>query len=156
MTLNEVLEITRKNTDIDGEEVYILEKNMKKEVDELKYIILLQKDDYVFSMLEKHLDFILSHKDFAIAFRPIKRKDMKEWLPCIVYLYQKEWRRVTLQYANCLKCNWQGNIANPTDTDLYAAMENRFDIIKKMYKLPFLKCPLCGNELSCKAIWIDK
>ena len=155
MILNDVLEITQKSIDIDGEEVYILEKNMQKEVDELKHIIFLHKDEYMFSMLEKHLDFILRHKDFAIAFRPIKRKDIKEWLPCIVYVYQKEWRRVSLQYANCLKCNWQGNIANPTDTDLYATMENRFNIIKTMYELPFLKCPLCGNELSGKAIWID-
>ncbi|MCR5837088.1 MAG: hypothetical protein K6G88_11325 [Lachnospiraceae bacterium] len=155
MILNEVLEITQKSINIDGEEVYILENHMKKGVDELKNIIFLHRDEYMFSMLEKHLDFILSHKDFAIIFRPIKRKYITEWLPCIVYLYQKEWLRVSIQYANCLKCNWHGTIANPTDTDLYATMDNRFDIIKKMYELPFLKCPLCGNMLSGKAIWID-
>ncbi len=155
MILKEVLEITKKCIDIDGEEVYIIDNNMKKGVDKLKHIIFLHRDEYMFSLLEKHLDFVLRHKDFAIAFRPIKRKDNKEWLPCIVYIYQKEWRRVSLQYANCLKCNWHGIIANPTDTDLYATMENRFDIIKKIYELPFLNCPLCGNELSSKAIWID-
>lgn len=155
MTLNDVLEITQKTTEIDGEKVYIIDRNMQKEMNELKRITMLHKGDYVFSMLDKHLDFILRHQDFAIAFRPIKRKYLIEWLPCVVYLFCKEWRRVSLQYTNCSKCNWKGIIANPTDTDLYITMESRFDILKKMYELPFLKCPLCGKEILGKAIWID-
>lgn len=160
MKLNEVLKISSRSTFIDGEEVYILENNMKKEVNELKSLICLRRDEScVFFRLDKDLDFILSHKDFAIAFRPIKRKirgeKIIEWLPCLVYLYQKEWRRVYLQYANCLKCNWHGIAANPTDNELYFTMDNYYEILNKMYKLPFLKCPLCGNELSTKAIWVE-
>ena len=64
--------------------------------------------------------------------------------------------RVILQYANCLKCDWNGIIANPTEPDLFLTLENRFDILKRMNQLPFCKCPKCGNEISSKAIWVEK
>lgn len=59
------------------------------------------------------------------------------------------------QYANCLRCDWTGNVVNPTDPDLYITVENAFQILNKMAKLPFLKCPKCGSELSTKAIWVE-
>ncbi len=155
MKTEELIKITQKKVESCGEEVYNIEKNMQTEVNSLRHAISLHKESLVMSLLEKHLDFILKHEDFAIIFRPIKRKGLIEWLPCVAYLYHSNWTRVTLQNAKCLKCNWKGTAANPTDTDLYFTMDNDLEFLRKAFKLPFLKCPLCGNELSTKAIWVE-
>lgn len=155
MTIEEILEITNHIENIDGEDVYIVEKGMYKELEKLKQRINLESADYVFQRLKKDVEFVCNHSDFAIAFRPVKWVDDRKWIPCLIYNYAGEWRRVILQYANCLKCNWTGNVANPTDPDLYFTMKNKFQILKEMNKLPFLKCPKCGSEISTKAIWLE-
>ena len=58
--------------------------------------------------------------------------------------------------VKCSKCDWEGSVANPTDTDLYVTIENRASILNKMFELPFLKCPLCDSDISAKAIWINR
>ena len=63
--------------------------------------------------------------------------------------------RVNITYAKCSKCDWEGSIADPTASDLYFTMKNRAEILNKMFELPFLKCPLCGNDLTAKAIWLQ-
>lgn len=124
-------------------------------LEKLKQKIKLKKEDYLFSKLNNDMEFICNHSGFAIAFRPVKWKTTKKWMPCLIYKYEGEWRRVVCQYANCLKCDWTGSIANPTDPDLYITMENEFDILKKMDQLSFYKCQKCGSAISSKAIWIE-
>lgn len=155
MIIEEVLEITNRIENVDGEDVYVLGKEMHKEVERLKQRIASEKESHLYAMLNKDVEFICNHLGFAIAFRPVKWGDDRKWIPCLIYNYAGEWRRVILQYANCLKCNWTGNVANPTDPDLYITMKNEFQILKEMTKLPFLKCPKCGSELSTKAIWLE-
>lgn len=155
MTIDEILEITNIVANIDGEDVYILENGRFRELEKLRNRIKTEKENHLFAMLSKDIEFICSHSGFAIAFRPVKWGDAIKWIPCLVYKYKDEWRRVILQYANCLKCDWNGSIANPTEPDLYITLENRFDILKKMNQLPFCKCPKCGNEISSKAIWTE-
>lgn len=156
MRLEELLTITQKKVDSCGERVYIVERDMQTEVEALRHFILLHPDSTVMSLLEKHLDFILKHEDFAIIFRPIKWRGAINWLPCMVYLYQNTWARVGgIQYVKCLKCNWKGRAASPIGSDLYEGMDNEFELLGKAFKLPFLKCPICGSELSTKAIWIE-
>lgn len=155
MTIEEILEITNQIENIDGEDVYVLRKEMYKEIEKLKRRIDSEKESHLFAMLNKDVDFICSHLGFAIAFRPVKSGNNRKWIPCLIYNYAGKWRRVILQYANCLKCDWTGNIANPTDPDLYITMKNEFQILKEMAKLPFLKCPKCGSELSARAIWLE-
>ncbi len=152
MTIEEVLEITNRVEIIDGEDVYILEKEMHEGLEKLRRRINLEKEEYIFAMLNYDVEFICNHSDFAIAFRPLKRG---KWLPCLIYKYQGEWRRVALQYVNCIKCDWIGNAASPNDPDLYITMENRFEILNKMAQLPFLKCPKCGSGISTRAIWVE-
>lgn len=153
MTISEILEITNTVANIDGEDVYILEKGMVRELETLKKKIKVE--NHLFAMLSKDIEFIYSHSDFAIVFRPIKWGDERKWIPCLAYKHKDEWRRVVLQYANCLKCDWNGTIANPTDPDLYITLDDRFDILRKMNRLSFYKCPKCGNDISSKAIWIE-
>lgn len=155
MTIEQILEITNRVENIDGDDVYILEKEMCEGLEKLKKQIKLEKKDYLFAMLNNDVEFISNHSDFAIAFRPVKWINSRKWIPCLIYKYQGAWRRVILQYANCLRCDWRGNIANPTDPDLYITLENRFDILKKMNQLSFCKCPKCGSEISSKAIWLE-
>ncbi len=155
MTIEEVLEITNRVEIIDGEDLYILEKEMHEGLERLRQRINLEKESYVFAMLNNDVEFICNHVDFAIAFRPVKWGKDRKWIPCLIYKYQGEWRRVLHQYANCLKCDWTGNVVNPTDPDLYITMGNRFEILNKMAQLPFLKCPKCGSEISTRAIWIE-
>lgn len=155
MTIQEISEITNQIENIDGEDVYVLRKEMHKEIEKLKRRISLEKESHLFAMLNKDIEFICSHLGFAIAFRPVKLGNDRQWIPCLIYNYEGEWRRVILQYANCLKCDWTGNIANPTDIDLYITMENEYQILKEMAKLPFLKCPKCGGKLSARAIWME-
>lgn len=155
MTIEEILELTNRIENIDGEDVYVLEKEMYKGLEKLRQRINSEKESNVFAMLNNDVKFICNHSDFAIAFRPVKWGKEKKWIPCLIYKYQGEWRRVLHQYANCLKCDWIGNVVNPTDPDLYITMENRFEILNKMAQLPFLKCPKCGSEISTKAIWLE-
>ena len=156
MTIDEILEITKQSINIDGEDVFILDKEMHEGLKKLAEQININEENPVAMMLKNDVKFICTHADFAIAFRPVKWGESKRWIPCLVYKYKGEWRRVVLQYARCLKCDWRGSIANPTDPDLYITMKNRFDILKRVSQLPFLKCPKCGNEISCKAIWTER
>lgn len=155
MTLEEVLEITNQIENIDVDDVYILHREMYNGLDKLKQRIKKEKEDHMFLMLSKDIEFMYNNYGFSLAFRPVKWKNSKKWIPCLIYRYKDEWRRVEIQYANCLKCDWNGSIANPTDPDLYITMENRFDIMKKMNQLSFCKCPECGSEISSKAIWTE-
>lgn len=152
MIINEITEITDKTEEIDGEKVYILEKHMKTGVERLKELARMNKDDDVLAMLNRDSKFICEKQNFAIAFRDIKALP---WLPCMIYKYEGQWRRVQLEYANCLKCDWKGCIANPTNPDLYFALENEFEVMNNINKLLFCKCPKCGNEISRKAIWTE-
>lgn len=160
MILEEVLKITANKIINNEEQVYILTKQMLDETsitNILKKIQILSMNNnsYIYSMLEKEIEFILRHENFAIIFRPINRITGTEWLPCFAYLYHGEWVRVNITYAKCSKCDWEGSIADPTDTDLYVTMKNRADILQKMFELPFLKCPLCGNDITARAIWLQ-
>ncbi len=58
MTLEEVLEITNQIENIDGDDVYILHREMYKELDKLKQRIKKEKEDHLFSMLSKDIEFI--------------------------------------------------------------------------------------------------
>ncbi|MCI9463156.1 MAG: hypothetical protein HFI48_04605 [Lachnospiraceae bacterium] len=58
MTLEEVLEITNQIENIDGDDVYILHREIYKEVDKLKQRIKKEKEDHMFSMLSKDMEFI--------------------------------------------------------------------------------------------------
>ena len=58
MTLEEVLEITNQIENIDGDDVYILHREIYKEVDKLKQRIKKEKEDHRFSMLSKDMEFI--------------------------------------------------------------------------------------------------
>lgn len=155
MTIEEVLEITNCVENIDGEDVYVLEKEMHEGLEKLRQRINMEKESYVFAMLNNDVEFICNHLDFAIAFRPVKWINSRKWIPCLIYKYGNEWRRIVLQYANCLKCDWAGKVANPTDPDLYITMETMFDILEKLNQLPFCKCPKCGGTISAKAIWLE-
>ena len=154
MIINEITEITDKIEEIDGEKVYILEKHMKTGVERLKEWTETDNDDGVLTMLNKHLEFICEKQNFAMAFRHINLR-LTRWLPCMIYQYEGQWRRVQLEYANCLKCDWKGRIANPTNPGLYCALKNEFELMRKANKLPSCKCPKCGGELSRKAIWVE-
>jgi len=154
MILNDITNITNQIENIDGEEVYVLDKSMRLGIDRLKEKVAVAKDDHFFSMLKKDIEFICEKENFAIAFRPVNFRITK-WLPCLIYKYQGNWRRVQLEYANCLKCNWRGNIANPTNPELFFTLKNEFELMHNMSKLPFCKCPKCGGEISRKAIWTE-
>lgn len=58
MTLEEVLEITNQIENIDGDDVYILYREIYKELDKLKQRIKKEKEDHMFSMLSKDIEFI--------------------------------------------------------------------------------------------------
>lgn len=161
MTLEEVLKITFNKIINNDEQVYILTKEMLDETNVTNIlnqiqILNMSNNNYIYFMLQKDIEFIMEQDNFAIIFRPFYRITGKEWLPCLAYLYNGAWVRVIINYAKCSKCDWEGSVANPTDTDLYVTMKNRFSILNKIYELPFLKCPLCDSDISAKAIWINR
>lgn len=156
MSIEEVLKITNRIENVDGDDVYVLDREMKEGIENLRKKTMLVKENGMFSMLSKDLAFMCNHVGFAIAFRPVGKNETKQWIPCMLYKYEGAWRRVLFQCAHCLKCDWRGSIANPTDPDLYITMNNRFAILKEMNQLTFCQCPKCGGELSGKAIWIEQ
>lgn len=156
MVINEITEITSRVENIDGEEVYVLDRSMSAGMDKLKERAGLEKESCVLHKLTRDIEFICKNSNFAIAFRSIPIKgDSVDWVPCLIYKYQEKWRRVQCEHANCLRCDWEGNIANPTNLDLYFNLKNEYEIVHDMYKLPFCVCPKCGGEISRKAIWIE-
>lgn len=154
MKIEEVLIITNHIENIDGEEVFILDREMRGGIEKLKKGINIE-GRHLFAMLEKDIEFICAHTDFALAFRPIKWGNDRRCIPCLIYKYKGEWRRVVHQYAHCLVCDWQGSVVSPMEPDLYLELEDRFNILKELDKLPFCNCPKCGNKLSTQAIWIE-
>lgn len=156
MIISEITKITNRVENIDGEEVYILDRSMKAGMEKLKEWADVEKNSYMLSKLIKDIDFICNNFNFAIALRKIFINEQLDWIPCMVYKYQGQWRRVQLEYANCLKCEWNGKIANPTNPDLYFNLKNEFEVLHCINQLPFCKCPKCGGEVSRKAIWIEK
>ena len=134
--------------------MYILDKRMSEGMNILKARAAIETDNLVLSMLKKDIEFMCRQENFAIAVRPIKYR-INKWLPCLIFRHTGEWRRVALEYVNCLKCDWNGIAASPTAVDLYITLENRFDILKEISQLSFLKCPKCGSKLSTEAIWLE-
>ena len=53
MTIDEILEITDAVANIDGEDVYILENGMLKELERLRNRIETEKKNHLFAMLSK-------------------------------------------------------------------------------------------------------
>ena len=92
MTISEVTQITNRVEDVDGEEVYILDRSMKSGIEELKKLADAKKNSYILSMLIKDVSFICKNFNFAIVFRKIHIKEEIDCIPCMVYRYQGQWR----------------------------------------------------------------
>ncbi len=156
MDIEKVKKITNRVECIDGEQVYIIDHNMNKELDKLKELSKKNKDSSEYTMLSADADFVKSHSDFGIAFRPIRSNgNIICMIPCVICKFQGEWRRVQMQYVHCLDCSWKGEAANPTSPELYCLMKDEFEVLRRMWKLPFCICPKCGGKLSTQAIWIE-
>ena len=67
MTLEEILKITNLIENVDGEDVYVLEKEMYKEIEKLRQRINSEKGSYLFAMLNDDVDFICKRE--AVDFR---------------------------------------------------------------------------------------
>ena len=72
MTIEEVLEITNQVENIDGDDVYILNRGMYKGIDKLRQRVEKEKEDCMFSMLNEDVEFMCNNFGFALAFRPVK------------------------------------------------------------------------------------
>lgn len=156
LQINDFIKISKKTLFVDGELVHYIDNNMIKEIKLLQSIIEFNKDKSLYSKLNKDLDFIVKYKEFAIVFHPIKIGDSMKWIPCLVYKYENELIRVVIRNSKCLSCDWQGSIANPTFPDLYYSIDDKSKVMNKLNNLKFLKCPVCGESIDCKVIWIEK
>ena len=97
-----ILKITNIKQYVDGEIVYIINCEMEESLSKLEKLANMNRDSYMFSKLLNDILFIRKHNNFSIAFRPVKWINSVKWIPCLLYMYQNEWRRVIIQYANCL------------------------------------------------------
>ena len=146
MRIDEIVDLTNQSENIDGDEVYIFDNTMQESLKKLVQRADSEKDNILISMLRKDIDFICNHSQFAIAFRPVKCKEITKWMPCLIYKFEEKWRRVVIQYAKCVRCEWAGSIANPTEPDLYITSKKCFEILHEMNKLSFCKCHLCDIQ----------
>jgi hypothetical protein len=76
------------------------------------------------------------------------------WFPVLFYESDIGWIRVRLELIKCLNCGWKGNGANPSLSDLYDAVENKFEEMKIVQQLKCLNCPKCNSKLKRDAIWL--
>lgn len=150
-----IKKITNRIENIDGENLYIIDSTMNKALNKLLKISNANRNSAVFDLLRNHIKFIYDHPNFGLAFRPFLFRNTTKWVPCTIYKLEGIWKRVQLQNVHCLNCNWTGEAANPTSPELYELMTNRFEILEKMWELPFCVCPKCGGKLSTQAIWIE-
>ncbi len=154
MRFDDVLAITKQEANVDGEKVYIIDKE-NGDLDEIISKTIFMKDkNYTYTLLYNDLNFIRNHDNFTIIFRLVYKK-YDGWLPCMVYYYNGVWQKVVLQYSHCTMCDWNGLIANPAEASLYDNISNRFEILKKINKFFFLCCPKCKSQLDSKAIWLE-
>lgn len=88
MTIDEILEITKQSINVDGDDVYILKKEMHEGI---KKLLSIKEENYFITKISKDVEFICYHSDFAMVFRPVQWGKSRRWIPCLVYKYKGEW-----------------------------------------------------------------
>ncbi|MCB5951016.1 hypothetical protein LI951_02940 [Enterococcus sp. BWT-B8] len=134
---------------VDKSKWVAIKKNRAYEGIALDSSILTEDIDYKIEFSEKHVGFVCGLIKVKIA-----NKDM--WLPMLFFDVSGQWQRVHLENSFCTNCNWKGIIANPTDPDLYLALPERFELMRKSAELKRATCPVCQGEIARFAIWAEK
>lgn len=153
--IEDVYNITKRVEYVDGQRAFFIDKNMKKEIRNAKDYINSNYDRGIIQNLSYDINFMLEHEGFAEIFRPMHFVEKEMWIPCLVFYYQNEWRKVVIQNIYCKDCGWKGRIACPVETELFLGMKDRQERLEMAFGLHFLGCPECGGKLSNYAIWIE-
>lgn len=137
-----------------GEKFYILTKE--------KWSIL-RKTEYwtgyptLSQLVDKDIEFVEKNNDFICAMTKYSMKKRDAWVPYLFYIMEGgSLQRIQLEMTECTNCSWRGTIANPTLPDLYIAIKDRFEIMRKCVQLKQATCPICNGKLKRDAIWTEK
>lgn len=133
------------------------------EMEQIKTLELLELEEaeiYILNIIEEVLIDIINMVDksedgFSCAITKSMIGTRKSfWFPVLFYESDIGWIRVRMELIKCLNCGWKGNGENPSLADLYDAVENKFEEMKIVQQLNFLKCPKCNSELKRDTIWL--
>ncbi|MFZ6721381.1 hypothetical protein [Undibacterium sp. Ji49W] len=124
---------------------------------------IIEKETYrgvaVFSPNTKNLilelvSFVSKYSnEFCLGlYRP---KGLKAWLPVPLFNLKEEWQRVQIEQIDCVKCNWKGKIANPSEPTLYFGTSNELAATQRAAMLSRCNCPKCGAPLARHAVWTE-
>jgi len=102
------------------------------------------------------MEFVLKYPEFSLGIYKFKIGTSKiRWMFVVLYKLESSWQRVHIERVKCDKCNWIGEIANPTEPSLYDTVSNRFDVLDEVWEIANLPCPKCGEKLPRHAIWTE-
>lgn len=76
------------------------------------------------------------------------------WFNMPFYKISGRWFRVQWERTYCPRCDWKGEVLNPTYPPLYDYLENKWDLVEEAEKLPQLPCPKCGSRLERHPVWL--
>lgn len=134
---------------------YIINEDKWNELLKAKQLDGIGIDNKTFvTYMDKLMKFCGKHKEFCCAITKVyfdKKKGI--WHPFLFYHIGSKRIRVRIENAKCIKCNWEGIIANPTLPDLYETVSDRFSKMKASYGNPSVGCPCCGEKLPRFAVW---
>lgn len=133
-------------------------------IDKEKWKCLKERGEYegvkfehksLLDSITKMVEFAEENIGFCCAITKSMIGTMKSfWFPVLFYESDIGWIRVRIELIECLNCRWKGNVANPSLPDLYDTVENKFEEMKVVQQLNFLKCPECNSKLKRDAIWL--
>ena len=64
-------------------------------------------------------------------------------------------QRVHIEHLLCEVCAWYGATANPMLVDLYAGVQNVWEVMRNAERYAVLPCPKCGSKLPRHPIWTE-
>ncbi len=136
-----------------GEKFYVFNKKEWAPLRETEYWI---EHPVLSQLIHQDIRFTEKHENFICAMTKYPMKNKRNtWIPHLFYILERGLQRVQLETTECTNCDWRGTIANPTLPDLYIALKDRFEIMRKCTQLKQVACPICNGKLERYAIWVE-
>lgn len=150
-------EITKGKTLVNDEQIYIIDKTKFNLLMDDPFIDeIYVGGEGILKLIWGLNEFVLKYPEFLLGIYKFKIGAIKtKWMFIVLYQIESGWQRVHIERVKCDKCNWIGEIANPTEPSLYDTVKNRFEILDRVWIIPKKPCPNCGEGLQRYAIWTE-
>jgi hypothetical protein len=77
------------------------------------------------------------------------------WSVVCLFRTDDGWQRVHVEQVQCAGCGQQWTIANPTVTELYLGVPQKWDSLARAFARERVRCRQCGSDLPRFGIWAE-